>query len=111
VDGAFGPHRVEVTSRIGLTKAVAHPLRYIIAGTNSFPDPEHKPLGQDMPSTTLSIKRVLPTERATATRGREDALNRIERVGFTISSSPSVLPALRKTCFPASISGPVRCSP
>jgi len=35
VDGAFGPHRVEVTSRIGLTKAVAHPLRYIIAG-NEF---------------------------------------------------------------------------
>jgi DNA-3-methyladenine glycosylase len=35
VDDAFGPHRVEVTSRIGLTKAVAHPLRYIIAG-NEF---------------------------------------------------------------------------
>jgi DNA-3-methyladenine glycosylase len=35
VDDAFGPPRVEVTSRIGLTKAVAHPLRYIIAG-NEF---------------------------------------------------------------------------
>jgi len=35
VDDAFGHHRVEVTSRIGLTKAVAHPLRYIIAG-NEF---------------------------------------------------------------------------
>jgi DNA-3-methyladenine glycosylase len=35
VDDAFRPHHVEVTSRIGLTKAVAHPLRYIIAG-NEF---------------------------------------------------------------------------
>jgi DNA-3-methyladenine glycosylase len=35
VDDAFRPRRVEITPRIGITKAVAHPLRYIIAG-NKF---------------------------------------------------------------------------
>ena len=31
VDDAFRPRRVEITPRIGITKAVAHPLRYLIA--------------------------------------------------------------------------------
>jgi DNA-3-methyladenine glycosylase len=35
VDDGFRPHRVEVTPRIGITKAAEHPLRYIIAG-NKF---------------------------------------------------------------------------
>ena len=35
VDDGFRPSRVEVTPRIGITKALAHPLRYIIAG-NEF---------------------------------------------------------------------------
>ena len=35
VDDAFRPRRVEITPRIGITKAVAHPLRYVIAG-NKF---------------------------------------------------------------------------
>jgi DNA-3-methyladenine glycosylase len=35
VDDGFRPSRVEVTPRIGITKAVAHPLRYMIAG-NEF---------------------------------------------------------------------------
>jgi DNA-3-methyladenine glycosylase len=35
VDDAFRPRRLEITPRIGITKAVAHPLRYIIAG-NKF---------------------------------------------------------------------------
>ncbi len=35
VDDGFRPRRVEITPRIGITKAVAHPLRYIIAG-NEF---------------------------------------------------------------------------
>lgn len=35
VDDAFRPHRVEVTPRIGITKAIGRPLRYIIAG-NKF---------------------------------------------------------------------------
>src|SRR5579862_1501863 len=35
VDDGFKPHRVEVTPRIGITKAADHPLRYIIAG-NKF---------------------------------------------------------------------------
>lgn len=35
VDDAFRPRRVEITPRIGITKAVGHPLRYIIAG-NKF---------------------------------------------------------------------------
>jgi DNA-3-methyladenine glycosylase len=34
-DDAFRPGRVEITPRIGLTKAVAHPLRYIVSG-NKF---------------------------------------------------------------------------
>ena len=34
-DDGFRPQRIEVTPRIGITKAVAHPLRYIIAG-NKF---------------------------------------------------------------------------
>ena len=34
-DDGFRPQRVEVTPRIGITKAVARPLRYIIAG-NKF---------------------------------------------------------------------------
>ncbi len=34
-DDAFRPKCIEVTPRIGITKAVAHPLRYIIAG-NKF---------------------------------------------------------------------------
>jgi DNA-3-methyladenine glycosylase len=34
-DDGFRPQRIEVTTRIGITKAVAHPLRYIIAG-NKF---------------------------------------------------------------------------
>jgi DNA-3-methyladenine glycosylase len=35
VDDGFRPERIEVTPRIGITKAVEHPLRYIIAG-NKF---------------------------------------------------------------------------
>ena len=35
VDDGFRPERIEVTARIGITKAVEHPLRYIIAG-NKF---------------------------------------------------------------------------
>jgi DNA-3-methyladenine glycosylase len=35
VDDGFRPHRIEVTPRIGITKAAEHPLRYIIAG-NKF---------------------------------------------------------------------------
>jgi DNA-3-methyladenine glycosylase len=35
VDDAFRPRSIEVTPRIGITKAIAHPLRYIIAG-NKF---------------------------------------------------------------------------
>ena len=35
VDDGFRPKRVEITARIGITKAIAHPLRYIIAG-NEF---------------------------------------------------------------------------
>ena len=35
VDDGFRPSRVEITPRIGITKAVAYPLRYIIAG-NEF---------------------------------------------------------------------------
>ncbi len=35
VDDGFRPERIEVTPRIGITKAVDHPLRYIIAG-NKF---------------------------------------------------------------------------
>jgi DNA-3-methyladenine glycosylase len=35
VDDGFRPKRVEITPRIGITKAIAHPLRYIIAG-NEF---------------------------------------------------------------------------
>jgi DNA-3-methyladenine glycosylase len=35
VDDASRPGRIEITPRIGLTKAVAHPLRYIISG-NKF---------------------------------------------------------------------------
>jgi DNA-3-methyladenine glycosylase len=35
VNDAFRPSRVEITPRIGITKAAAHPLRYIIAG-NKF---------------------------------------------------------------------------
>jgi DNA-3-methyladenine glycosylase len=31
VDDGFRPHRIEVTPRIGITKAADHPLRYIIA--------------------------------------------------------------------------------
>jgi len=31
-DDGFRPDRVEITPRIGITKAVAHPLRYLIAG-------------------------------------------------------------------------------
>lgn len=34
-DDAFRPQRIEVTPRIGITKAVAHPLRYILGG-NKF---------------------------------------------------------------------------
>jgi DNA-3-methyladenine glycosylase len=34
-DEGFRPRRIEVTPRIGITKAVAHPLRYIITG-NEF---------------------------------------------------------------------------
>jgi DNA-3-methyladenine glycosylase len=34
-DDAFRPRRVEITPRIGITKAVARPLRYIIGG-NKF---------------------------------------------------------------------------
>jgi DNA-3-methyladenine glycosylase len=32
VDDGFRPHRIEVTPRIGITKAAERPLRYIIAG-------------------------------------------------------------------------------
>ena len=35
VGDGFRPRRVEITARIGITRAVAHPLRYIIAG-NEF---------------------------------------------------------------------------
>jgi DNA-3-methyladenine glycosylase len=35
VDDGFKPDRIEVTPRIGITKAANHPLRYIIAG-NKF---------------------------------------------------------------------------
>jgi DNA-3-methyladenine glycosylase len=35
VDDGFRPRRIEVTPRIGITKAAEHPLRYIIAG-NEF---------------------------------------------------------------------------
>jgi len=35
VDDAFRPRRIEVTPRVGITKAAEHPLRYIIAG-NKF---------------------------------------------------------------------------
>jgi DNA-3-methyladenine glycosylase len=35
VDDAFRPRRVEVTPRIGITKAAEHPLRYLIVG-NKF---------------------------------------------------------------------------
>ena len=35
VDDGFRPHRIEVTPRIGITKAAERPLRYIIAG-NKF---------------------------------------------------------------------------
>jgi DNA-3-methyladenine glycosylase len=35
VGDGFRPSRVEITARIGITRAVAHPLRYIIAG-NEF---------------------------------------------------------------------------
>ena len=35
VDDGFKPDRIEVTPRIGITKAADHPLRYIIAG-NKF---------------------------------------------------------------------------
>ena len=35
VDDGFRPRRIEVTPRIGITKAAKHPLRYIIAG-NKF---------------------------------------------------------------------------
>lgn len=35
VDDGFRPGRVELTPRIGITKAMTHPLRYIIAG-NKF---------------------------------------------------------------------------
>jgi len=31
VDDGFRPHRIEITARIGITKAAQHPLRYIIA--------------------------------------------------------------------------------
>jgi len=31
-DDGFRPDRVEITARVGITKAVAHPLRYLIAG-------------------------------------------------------------------------------
>ncbi|MGH9504026.1 MAG: DNA-3-methyladenine glycosylase, partial [Terriglobales bacterium] len=34
-DDGFRPQRIEVTARIGITKAAEHPLRYIIAG-NKF---------------------------------------------------------------------------
>jgi DNA-3-methyladenine glycosylase len=32
VDDGFRPHRIEITPRIGITKAAERPLRYIIAG-------------------------------------------------------------------------------
>ena len=35
VDDGFRPQRIEITPRIGITKAAEHPLRYFIAG-NSF---------------------------------------------------------------------------
>jgi DNA-3-methyladenine glycosylase len=35
VDDGFRPQQVEVTTRIGITKAVEHPLRFVIAG-NEF---------------------------------------------------------------------------
>jgi DNA-3-methyladenine glycosylase len=38
-DDGFRPRRIEVTPRIGLTKAVAHPLRYIIAGNRFVSKP------------------------------------------------------------------------
>jgi DNA-3-methyladenine glycosylase len=31
-DDGFRPRDIEITPRIGITKAIAHPLRYIIAG-------------------------------------------------------------------------------
>ncbi len=34
-DDSFRPHRIEITPRIGITKAAGSPLRYIIAG-NKF---------------------------------------------------------------------------
>ena len=34
-DDAFRPRRIEVTPRVGITKAIEHPLRYIVAG-NEF---------------------------------------------------------------------------
>ena len=35
VDDGFRPQRIEITPRIGITKAAEHPLRFIIAG-NKF---------------------------------------------------------------------------
>lgn len=80
-DGEAAPE-VRATARIGINKAVAELLRYVVADNRFVSGPRAAIYG----SSRLSIRRVEPTKAATATRDRPARSARGSKVsGSTIS--------------------------